>query len=160
MVFSAIPARNARATVGAVRLTSVTSPSTRFMVSRRHIGSTMHDNDPTILEVEKAKNLSNRQHLTSTPHDHAPGWNERLASQSESNVQADKSSDTPDVMTAKTIQYMNKSRAYDRDEAPDSTTAASDHDSVDGPLSSAGASHEQTLFRKTYREETVEVTQP
>jgi hypothetical protein len=46
-------------------------------------GSSMHDNDPELLEREKQRNLKNEQHSTSTPHKHAPGWNEYLASTSE-----------------------------------------------------------------------------
>ena len=43
----------------------------------------MSDNDPKILEKEKKKTL---QGQVKTVIDHAPGWNEKLASESEAIV--------------------------------------------------------------------------
>jgi hypothetical protein len=51
--------------------------------------STMHDNDPQVLELEKARNLAKKQYLTSAPHKHAPGWNESLASESEAHIKVE-----------------------------------------------------------------------
>lgn len=47
-------------------------------------GSTMHDNDPELLEREKAKNLAGHEHETGIHN--APGWNDRLASSSEAAI--------------------------------------------------------------------------
>lgn len=51
-------------------------------------GSTIHGNDPELLEQEKQRNLNKEQHHTSTPHEHAPGWNEYLATTSEAYTKA------------------------------------------------------------------------
>ncbi|KAF7326173.1 hypothetical protein MKEN_00469400 [Mycena kentingensis (nom. inval.)] len=69
--------------------------------------STVHDNDPTTLDREKARNLSNMQHHTSTPHkQHAPGWNEYLATTSEATVKADKSTGTVAEMQSATVEHI------------------------------------------------------
>ncbi|CAK5269342.1 unnamed protein product [Mycena citricolor] len=86
--------------------------------ARRVLGvrfsSTMHDNDPAILEQEKKRNMSGTQHRTSTPHkQHAPGWNEHLASASEASVKADKSSGTPSDLQKTTIEYIHSRHSPD-----------------------------------------------
>lgn len=61
--------------------------------------STIHNNDPDTLELEKQRNLARKQHLTSTPISEAPGWNEHLASSSEAHVKVGnvwQSSHSPD----------------------------------------------------------------
>ncbi|KAJ7104080.1 hypothetical protein B0H15DRAFT_6602 [Mycena belliarum] len=115
--------------------------------------STMHDNDPQVLETEKARNLSGTQHRTSTPHKHAPGWNEHLASTSEASVKADKATGSVDDLQRTTIDYIQTRHSPDE--------AYYSADVVSGPLSAAkGDSQEcdpQVLVRKTVREETTEI---
>ncbi|KAJ7170794.1 hypothetical protein C8R43DRAFT_981085 [Mycena crocata] len=116
---------------------------------------TMHDNDPEILDAEKARNLAGTQHRTSTPHkQHAPGWNEHLASASEASVKADKATGSPAELQSTTIEYI-QTRHPLNDEATYS------HDQVDGPLSSAKSDdhngHPQVLVRKTVTEKKTEV---
>lgn len=48
--------------------------------------STIHDNNPEVLELEKQRNLAGKQHATSTPIPEAPGWNEQLATSSEAHI--------------------------------------------------------------------------
>ncbi|WVR05104.1 hypothetical protein IAU60_002116 [Kwoniella sp. DSM 27419] len=55
----------------------------------RGLASSVHNNDPEILEKEKRKNLSGQQHDSAPHKEHAPGWNEHLASDAEANVKAD-----------------------------------------------------------------------
>ena len=66
----------------ALRRAALAPVSRTAMVSMRY-SSTMHDNDPDVLESEKRKNLSGKQH---SHHKSAPGWNENLASASEAAV--------------------------------------------------------------------------
>ncbi|KAF8968128.1 hypothetical protein BDZ97DRAFT_1801062, partial [Flammula alnicola] len=62
------------------------SASARYNSTRLYT-STMHENDPEVLEREKKRNLSRSStDKTSTPYDYAPGWNEVLASASEAAV--------------------------------------------------------------------------
>ncbi|PFH47962.1 hypothetical protein AMATHDRAFT_49912 [Amanita thiersii Skay4041] len=103
-------------------------------VIRNVTTSTMHDNDPELLEIEKRRNLSKTQHRTSTPHAHAPGWNESLATESEASVKADKASATSDLQS-KTIEYIRA--RHSSDEGVEPTTADYARDEVMGPLSGA-----------------------
>nr|GAT60697.1 predicted protein [Mycena chlorophos] len=117
-------------------------------VSLIRYSSTMHDNDPELLEVEKTRNLANQQHRTSTPHkSHAPGWNEHLASASEASVKADKATGNPLDLQKATVEYIQARHSPDE--------AIYSHDQVDGPLSSAKAddtnSHPQVLVRETVK---------
>ncbi|KAJ3929466.1 MAG: hypothetical protein NXY57DRAFT_1016584 [Lentinula lateritia] len=114
---------------------------TRTLVSRS-IGpvattsmSTMHDNDPDVLDTEKKRNLSKTQHGTSTPHDHAPGWNEYLASASEAHVKADRSTASPSELADKTIKYIHERHSPENAVQP--TEASFSRDAVDGPLGQA-----------------------
>ncbi|OJA17105.1 hypothetical protein AZE42_02610 [Rhizopogon vesiculosus] len=97
--------------------------------------STMHDNDPEILEREKRRNLAGNQHKTSTPHDDAPGWNEDLASTSEAHVKADRSSASINDLQRKTINYINA--RHQPEEVMDHREAAYLRDEVSGPLGTA-----------------------
>ncbi|KAF8627067.1 hypothetical protein AX17_006406 [Amanita inopinata Kibby_2008] len=97
--------------------------------------STMHDNDPELLEIEKQRNLSGSQHRTSTPLASAPGWNEYLASESEASVKADRSPDSLDDMAEATVQYVRA--RHNPDERAESTEAGYARDEVTGPLSGA-----------------------
>jgi len=106
--------------------------------------STMHDNDPETLETEKRRNLSNQQHKTSTPHAHAPGWNEHLASTSEADIKADKSTlSTTDELQSATLEYVRARYAPDDRMGP--TTAYYSKDEVSGPLGSAQGKEEKIL---------------
>ncbi|KAJ3814088.1 hypothetical protein F5876DRAFT_33715 [Lentinula aff. lateritia] len=114
---------------------------TRTLVSRA-VGpvattsmSTMHDNDPDVLDTEKKRNLSKTQHGTSTPHEHAPGWNEYLASASEAHVKADRSTASPSELADKTIKYIHERHSPENAVQP--TEASFSRDAVDGPLGQA-----------------------
>ncbi|KLO17400.1 hypothetical protein SCHPADRAFT_937099 [Schizopora paradoxa] len=81
----------------AVASSSMKTASTRIVASRglqtRLYSSTMHENDPVVLEREKHRNLHGKHNHGSTVHpEHAPGWNEELASESEAVVKAAQSS--------------------------------------------------------------------
>jgi len=97
--------------------------------------STMHDNNPEILELEKKRNLSKTQHLTSTPHAHAPGWNEPLATESEASVKADKGPESDVDLQARTVEYIRA--RHSPDDRVETTTATYAREEVVGPLSGA-----------------------
>ncbi|EJF55538.1 hypothetical protein DICSQDRAFT_73600 [Dichomitus squalens LYAD-421 SS1] len=104
--------------------------------------STMHDNDPEVLEREKQRNLSKQQHKTSTPIPNAPGWNEHLASASEASIKAqpqaqDAVPNEPGVST----QTMKSNGAG-------STEAPYPRDEVDGPLKKAHGTVVETVEHK------------
>ncbi|KAI0750086.1 hypothetical protein C8Q80DRAFT_1100636 [Daedaleopsis nitida] len=69
-----------------LKLSRARAPAPAMGATPRYYSSTMHDNDPDVLEQEKRRNLSKQQHKTSTPIPEAPGWNEHLASASEAAV--------------------------------------------------------------------------
>ncbi|KAF9787420.1 hypothetical protein BJ322DRAFT_1210255 [Thelephora terrestris] len=108
----------------------------RSLVSQRAVArlysSTVHDNNPDTLEIEKQRNLAQKQHLTSTPIHEAPGWNESLATSSEANVKADQSSDTPEALVSRTVKYV-KSR-YSAEDRVGSREATYERESIEGPL--------------------------
>jgi len=106
----------------------------------------MHENDPELLEREKRRNLAGSQHKTSTPHTHAPGWNEYLASASEANVKADKSTGSVSDLQSETVKYV-KARHFDTDGAETNTTAYYTHDTVTGPLSDAKGKEEAMDYK-------------
>ncbi|KAJ7227256.1 hypothetical protein GGX14DRAFT_418832 [Mycena pura] len=141
-MYTRIPAFNRVAAVARARA----STPTRYA----RYSSTMHDNDPETLDLEKARNLAGTQHKTSTPHkQHAPGWNEHLASASEASVKADKTTGSPDELQKTTIEYIQSRHSPDE--------ASYLRDEVNGPLSSAQSddreSHPQVLVKKTVTEE-------
>jgi len=109
-------------------------PARRYSLSFRQYSSTIHNNDPEVLETEKKRNLTGTQHQTSTTHDHAPGWNEYLATSSEAHVKADKSSgDTIKSVQSKTVEHIKK-----RHHVGETSVEASDQrDDIRGPLSRA-----------------------
>jgi len=111
--------------------------------STRLYSSTMHDNDPEILELEKNRNLRGIQHKTSTPHAHAPGWNEHLASTSEASIKADQSSGTPSELQSRTVEYLRTRHSKDGENGISSTTAFYSRDEVSGPLSDAKGKEDQ-----------------
>ncbi|KAF9243492.1 hypothetical protein BU15DRAFT_42867, partial [Melanogaster broomeanus] len=97
--------------------------------------STMHDNDPELLEREKRRNLSGDQYGASTPIDNAPGWNESLATASEAFVKADRTTVTIRDLEKKTINYVQSRN--DPDERLETREASYAREEIDGPLRSA-----------------------
>ncbi|KAK1235237.1 hypothetical protein PQX77_001543 [Marasmius sp. AFHP31] len=140
-------------------------PAAYSAVSRWNSTSSVHENDPEVLEQEKQRNLSRTQHKTSTPHKDAPGWNETLASSSEASVKADRSVGGP--TQDETIEYI-LTRHNPDDRVHTSATNARDEvegplgvarDEVAGPLGTAEGKGEdtETLVKKTVHEKTTEV---
>ncbi|KAI0715842.1 hypothetical protein C8T65DRAFT_643392 [Cerioporus squamosus] len=135
----------------------------------RYYSSTMHDNDPEVLEKEKHRNLTKQQHKTSTPiPDHAPGWNEHLASASEAAVKADQFKGSPKDLQSHTVKYVKDRHHSDHadtptfkeppphepgvstqkmknNDGPDVAEAPYTRDEIDGPLKSA---HTETTAEK------------
>eukprot|EP00891_Asterochloris_glomerata_P001943 jgi/Astpho2/1943/Aster-x0089 len=72
-------------------------------------GSHASDNDPEVLEAEKRKNLSG-QTKSSMP-GHAPGWNERLASDSEAAVKAEKVGGSPEELMEHSVRHIKEGGA-------------------------------------------------
>jgi len=97
--------------------------------------STMHENDPEVLEREKRRNLTRQPYQTSSPLDHSPGWNEHLASTSEAIVKADQDNSSPHDLAARTVAHLKAK--VSAEETPTSSTARFDLDEVSGPLKSA-----------------------
>ncbi|XP_006458837.1 ctg1 protein [Agaricus bisporus var. bisporus H97] len=135
--------------------------SSRFLRhnSGRGASSTMHDNNPELLDLEKHRNLTNSQHKTSTPHQkEAPGWNEYLASQSEANVKADRSSAPLKDLQAETVKYV-KARHFDTEASESNTTAYYTHDVVSGPLSGAEGKEEVHVHEEAQLAKKVQPTE-
>ncbi|KAI0034225.1 hypothetical protein K488DRAFT_45946, partial [Vararia minispora EC-137] len=114
--------------------------------------STMHDNDPTILEREKHRNLSRQPFQTSAPMDHAPGWNEHLATTAEANVKADQSTVRPEDLAELTVKYMTEKSSPD--ERYEASTATYEREELAGPLKDATGNATGKIH--TTVEETVE----
>ncbi|OJT14997.1 hypothetical protein TRAPUB_8440 [Trametes pubescens] len=127
----------------------VARPSTSALgATPRFYSSTMHDNDPAVLEQEKKRNLSKQQHKTSTPHpDHAPGWNENLASASEAAIKADQAGVTPGNLQEQTVKYVK-----DRHHATDSATTTESPPSEPG-VSTSRMSHTSSGETSNKRDE-------
>ncbi|RDB26319.1 hypothetical protein Hypma_006634 [Hypsizygus marmoreus] len=97
---------NSRSALRYMSASARRASTSRLLTTRRPM-STMHDNDPDLLEAEKRRNLSGQQHKTSTPLSDAPGWNETLASESEADVKADRTPPIPtEDLQAQTIEYV------------------------------------------------------
>ncbi|CAA7267022.1 unnamed protein product [Cyclocybe aegerita] len=113
----------------------------------------MHDNDPEVLEREKHKNLTGKQGK-SAPHDHAPGWNETLATASEADVKADKSTGSPAELQASTVELLRARRSeIEGEDGTGSTTAFYARDEVSGPLSSVQGKEEVTITKRRIHQE-------
>ncbi|KDQ24762.1 hypothetical protein PLEOSDRAFT_1090448 [Pleurotus ostreatus PC15] len=139
-------------TCSAVTRRGIFAARRQAAVSGRRQSSTMHDNDPDVLDLEKKRNLSGTQHKTSTPHTNAPGWNEHLATASEASVKADRSDSSPEDMQRTTVEYIHSRHAPDERTEP--TSAFYSYDTVDGPL---GAGADKILSKRTVHEEVTEV---
>ena len=96
----------------------------------KRFSSSMHDNDPEVLETEKQRNLKKEQ---GNVHEHAPGWNEKLASESEAHVKADKNFSSPEELKSSTIDAIRKK--HHSDDAAHGSSSAKDE--VGGPLGDA-----------------------
>jgi hypothetical protein len=77
-------------------------------------GSHVSDNDPEVLEREKQKSLDARKHPEAGLNGgrglkNAPGWNERLASDSEAIVKAElEPEEDPKTLQQETIEFLKK----------------------------------------------------
>jgi len=94
--------------------------------------STMHDNDPEVLEREKRRNLARHPYQTLSPLDHSPGWNETLATASEANVKADQDASSPNDLASRTVAHLKA-----KDVPEETVVETDDRDEVSGPLRSA-----------------------
>lgn len=114
-------------------------------------GSSIHDNDPELLEAEKQKNLKGLQNDTSAPHKHAPGWNEYLATTSEAYTKADKSDAPINEIQSTTVEWVKKRHPPAGGDATETVVekvsdmaegmkeaALQAKDTILGPLASAG----------------------
>ncbi|KIY67266.1 hypothetical protein CYLTODRAFT_422674 [Cylindrobasidium torrendii FP15055 ss-10] len=116
--------------------------------------STMHDNDPQVLETEKRRTLAGK---SNTPHRHAPGWNENLASTSEANVKADLADGIPS--TTSTIDYIQS--RHNPDDRLSGNRSLDARDTIGGPLGTAKGKEDtqghQELVKKTVEKQTTKV---
>ncbi|KAL4066913.1 hypothetical protein J3A83DRAFT_4260547 [Scleroderma citrinum] len=110
------------------------APATKYPCTMRKYSSSVHGNDAELLEREKHRNLSGRQQ-TSSSIENAPGWNECLATTSEANVKADRSTTPISDLQEKTINHLYA--RHHPDERPEATGATYTRDEVAGPLGSA-----------------------
>ncbi|KAF8501665.1 hypothetical protein F5888DRAFT_1608816, partial [Russula emetica] len=113
--------------------------------------STMHENDPEVLEREKRRNLTRQPYQTSSPLDHSPGWNEHLASTSEAHVKADQDRSSPHDLAARTVAHLKAK--VSAEDGPESSTTRFDLDEVSGPLKSAQGTDGVVDIDDTYDEE-------
>jgi len=113
--------------------------------------STMHENDPEVLEREKRRNLTRQPYQTSSPLDHSPGWNERLASTSEANVKADQDRSSTHDLADRTVAHLKAKVSVE--DGPESSTTRFDLDEVSGPLKSARGTDGVVDIDDTYDEE-------
>ncbi|KAI0696245.1 hypothetical protein BC835DRAFT_874815 [Cytidiella melzeri] len=126
-------------TLSAARRAAVVVPVARTSVIAKRHSSTMHDNDPEVIEREKQRNLSKEQHKTSTPIKNAPGWNHYLASASEAAVKADRSDHTPEQLATETVQHIKERHEVKKpngEERVDAYEASYERDDLSGPLKS------------------------
>ncbi|KAK0495474.1 hypothetical protein EDD18DRAFT_242612 [Armillaria luteobubalina] len=105
--------------------------STRALLGVTRNSSSVHGNDPVVIEREKRKSLSKSRYQTSAPINGAEGWNEFLATDSEVSVKADR--DTGVSMTdlqEKTVTHIHSARQQDG-EFPDKAMAGKDGQPID-----------------------------
>ncbi|EKM58393.1 uncharacterized protein PHACADRAFT_252678 [Phanerochaete carnosa HHB-10118-sp] len=91
---------------------AVAAPVSHSAAVAQRYSSTMHENDPEVLEVEKQRNLSKKQHHTSTPIKNAPGWNHYLASASEAAVKADRSDHNLHELQEETLHHIKQRHGH------------------------------------------------
>ncbi|KAF7979128.1 hypothetical protein HWV62_43353 [Athelia sp. TMB] len=151
MLSSSTTARNA--------LRSAVAAGSRNRMASSRYYSTMHDNDPAVLEREKRRNLTGEQ--LKTPHiKSAPGWNEHLASSSEAHVKADKHehSGTVEDLQRETVDYVHT--RHSPDERVGGARESSEADRVDGPLGVHGTVLEKRTTKEVTEEKVVEKPTP
>jgi len=129
---------------------AVTATFTPLRLANRAY-STMHDNDPEVLEREKRRNLSRQPYQTSSPLDHSPGWNEHLASTSEAHIKADQDKSSPHDLASRTVSHLKAKLSVEDGAA--SSTARFDLDEVSGPLKSAPGTDGVVNIDDTFEEE-------
>ncbi|KAG7441435.1 uncharacterized protein BT62DRAFT_1080166 [Guyanagaster necrorhizus] len=98
---------------------------TRALLGATRNSSSVHSNDPVIIEREKQKSLAKSRYQTSAPIDNAEGWNEFLATHSELAVKADRHtvSSTADLQE-KTVLHICSARQEDGDFSAQDAKAA------------------------------------
>ncbi|THG99722.1 hypothetical protein EW145_g7207 [Phellinidium pouzarii] len=120
------------------------APAAIHLTRFRLYSSSVHNDDPDIIEREKQRNLQGKQHKKSTTSDnYAPGWNEYIASNSEAAIKADRTElSTPDAMQKITIEHI-RARHHDESESDDVTSgtveAEYERDEIQGPLKGKGS---------------------
>jgi len=140
--------RNGAHTLARPAVTATFTNSRRANRAYSSSSSTMHDNDPEVLEREKRRNLARHPHQTSSPLDHSPGWNETLATTSEAHVKADQDASSPSDLAARTVAHL-KAKGL-----PEETVLLTDDpDEVSGPLRSAHGGAGAVDTDDTYEEE-------
>ncbi|CAG8593079.1 11115_t:CDS:2 [Dentiscutata heterogama] len=87
-------------------------------VSLNFVNSNASDNDPLIIEREKQRLLKGKVVGNVK---HAPGWNERLASDSEAMIKAEREPDSSsmDDLQRETLSYLKTYNTHDMNETPD-----------------------------------------
>jgi len=129
---------------------AVTTTFTQSRLANRTY-STVHENDPEVLEREKRRNLSRQPYQTSSPLDHSPGWNESLASTSEANVKADQDASSFHDLASRTVAHLKAK--VSTEESVASGTASFDRDEVSGPLRLAPGTDDLVDIDDTFEEE-------
>ncbi|KAI0091200.1 hypothetical protein BDY19DRAFT_1046901 [Irpex rosettiformis] len=118
------------------------APVSRTLIVGKRFTSTVNENDPEVIDLEKQRNLRGEQHETSTPIKNAPGWNEYLASASEAAVKADRSelNLNPEQLAAETVHHIkdrHHSQVVNGEERLDAYEASYERDDLDGPLNAS-----------------------
>ncbi|KAI0766781.1 hypothetical protein BC629DRAFT_1292894 [Irpex lacteus] len=143
------------ATRAAARRAAVV-PITRSAVIGKRYSSTVHENDPETIEIEKQRNLRKEQHKTSTPIKNAPGWNNYLASASEAAIKADRSDHNPEELATETVQHIKERhhsappKGLNGEERVDAYEASYERDETTGPLKNSAP--KENAQREQYKE--------
>ncbi|KAI0342752.1 hypothetical protein BDW22DRAFT_149138 [Trametopsis cervina] len=139
---------------------AVVAPVTRSTVLVNHYSSSVHGNDPEVIETEKQRNLRGEQHKTSTPIKNAPGWNQYLASQSEAAVKADRSDHSPEELATQTVQHIkdrhhteHSAGKLEGEERVDAYEASYERDDLTGPLKNSA--QKEVVEKSEYKERVV-----
>ncbi|KAK0450298.1 uncharacterized protein EV420DRAFT_1646538 [Desarmillaria tabescens] len=89
---------------------------TRVLLGTVRNTSSVHGNDPVLIEREKKKSLSKSRIQTSAPVDSAEGWNEFLATDSEVFVKADRNTGVSMAdLQERTVTHMRSARQEDEE---------------------------------------------
>ncbi|KAI0303776.1 hypothetical protein B0F90DRAFT_1708970 [Multifurca ochricompacta] len=134
------------------RPTVNTTATTSKRASRAYSTSSVHDNDPEVLEREKRRNLTRQPYQTSSPLDHSPGWNEHLATTSEANIKADQDASSSHDLASRTVAHIKAKDSLEENHLA-SPNASYDRDEVSGPLRSAPGTTGVVDIDDSYEEE-------